>query len=182
MSRRKKTTEEHTHLAIRVEGFDARAEAGLHIDLLSSRPVFATKDDLVFPASTKLILRGRSTYPEERAGDAYEITLWGEKSGRAKLTLKDIHVHDDHHVPLYRKYRDEEVPVYEVPSGLATLERRRADRVWQAWITDEPRLVSDMLLLLRLERPLFLAMHEMKVERRRWIRSISLQTTDPSQE
>jgi hypothetical protein len=182
MSRRKKASEEHTHLAIRVDGFDARAEVGLHIDLLSSRPVFATKDDFVFPASTRLILRGRSTYPEERAGDAYEITLWGEPSARARLTLKDIHVHDEHHVPLYRKYRGEDVPVYEVPSGLATLERRRADRVWQAWISDEPRLISDTLLLVKLERPLFLAIHEMMVERRRWIRSISLQTTDPSQD
>lgn len=182
MSFRRKASGEHTHLAIRIEGFDAEAETRLNIDLSVSRPHFATDDDLVFPTSNRLIIRGRSTYPEARSGESYEITVWGRSTRRAPLTLKEIHVHDDHHVPVYRKYRGEDIPVYKVPPGLGTLERRRNDRVWQAWISDEPRLVSDMLLLLRLERPLFMAIHEMKAERRRWIRSISLQTTDPVQE
>jgi hypothetical protein len=182
MSRRSKKSEEHTHLAIHVQGFDAEVEARLNIDLATSRPLYSTEDDPVFPTSTRLVIRGRSTYPKERAGDVYEISLRGQTSSRTQLALKDIHVHNEHHVPIYRKYRGEDVAVYKVPSGLATLERRRADRVWQAWISDEPRLVSDMLLLMRLERPLFLAIHEMKFERRRWIRSVSLQTSDPGRE
>jgi hypothetical protein len=182
VNRRSRKGEAHTHLAIQVEGFEADVEARLHIDLITSRPAYATDEDPVFPASTRLKIRGHATYPEGRAAEAYEITLWGNSSGRTPMTLKEIHVHDEHHVPMYRKYRGEDFPVYRVPSGLSTLERRREDKVWQAWINHEPRLVSDMLLLMKLERPLFLAIHEMKVERRRWIRSISLQTTDPAQE
>jgi len=39
-----------------------------------------------------------------------------------------------------------------------------------------------MVLLLRLERPLYLTIEEVQFERERWIRDISLQTVDPTVE
>ena len=45
-----------------------------------------------------------------------------------------------------------------------------------------PHIVSDMLLLLPQVRPLYVGIHEMKVERNRWIVGLTLQTTDPAEE
>lgn len=122
----------------------------LNMDLTASHSHFATYGDLVFPAFSRLQIRCNAPYPEGRAGEAYEITLCGRSSSRTRLALKDIHMHDEHRVPMYRKDRGREFPVYKVPSELSTLERRREDKVWQAWIIHEPRLVSDMPLLTRL--------------------------------
>jgi hypothetical protein len=44
------------------------------------------------------------------------------------------------------------------------------------------RLVTDALVLLAKPETLFVALHEHKIDRARWIRRISLQTTDPAEE
>jgi len=94
-----------------------------------------------------------------------------EQPPRTKLTLKDVC--DEFHVPVYRPYRGQQIPVYKDVRGLAAIDNRTPvhDRVWQSWIPDDPRVAH-----------LLLSIHEMKSERQRWIRSISLQTTDPANE
>jgi len=42
--------------------------------------------------------------------------------------------------------------------------------------------VNDALVLLGQQATLFIALHERKAERTRWIQRISLQTTDPAEE
>src|SRR5262249_47650194 len=132
-------------------------------------------------ASTKLYLRGHVTHPKERAGETYEVTVSGESSARMQLKLKDVHAYEDH-APVYRTYKGEDIPVYRAPPGFATFQRRRRVGASRAWIRMERQVVTDMLLLAQLKRPLFLAIQEMKFEGERWIRSISLHTIDPSAE
>jgi hypothetical protein len=179
MRRRKRRSNEDTELTIKVERFEADVEVRLNLELSTVHPSSDDRDDEpVFPASTKLRIRGHATQPQERAGEAYEITLSGEPSARMQLKLKDVHVHDEGHAPVYRTFKGEDIPVYNAPPGFATFQRRRKDGVSHAWITLEPRIVTDMLLIAQLKRPLFLAIDEMKVEKERWIRGISLQTAD----
>jgi hypothetical protein len=46
----------------------------------------------------------------------------------------------------------------------------------------EPRLVTDMLMILTSGRKTFLLLYEKKANRERWLTGISLQTTDPAVE
>ena len=183
MTRRQRTKpEQHAYLSILVERFDARVDADINVDLRGGRPLFSTDDDLVFEAITTLDIKGRCTYPADRAGENYEIAIRSDPSPRSRLTLKDIHARDEYNAPQYRSYRGEQIPVYNTPPGIAMLERRRHDKVWNSCIRVDPQLTTNMLILLGQSRQLYLAIHECKADRRRWIQSISLQTTAPADE
>jgi hypothetical protein len=146
------------------------------------RPFNDLPDDFVFECSTELVIRGVACYPAERADERYEITLRAKDPRGLRLRLKDIQARDEHHVPVYRQYRGNHFPVYEPPPGLSTIERRRADGTWQAFLFVEPTLATDMLILLGQNRQLYLSIHELKADRRRWLRSISLQSSNPADE
>lgn len=174
--------EQHAFLAIRVSAYEARTEAGLNISLVGGRPFDDDPEDFVFAFGTQVVINGVSTYPAERAGENFEITLRASDGSSWRPRLKDIHTRDEHQSPVYRKYRGEHYAVYKPPPGLGTLERRRTDKTWQCYLPVEPKLTTDMLILLTQSRQLYVYIHEKKSDRRRWIQSISLQTTDPAEE
>jgi hypothetical protein len=180
----KRSDDEHTFLAIRVERYEVSTDASLNLDLKTSHPLFARDDDPVYTFVTSLEISGVSTYPESRAGERYEVRVRGEAThaGDFSLTLRDVQKRDEHGAPVYRSYHGEPLPVYQPPSGIALIERRRGTAIWDLWVAVAPRLVSDMLVLLAQSRPLFLSLHERKTGRQRWIESIGLQTTDPAEE
>jgi hypothetical protein len=182
--RRKKSEDEHTFLRIEVKKYEVRVETSLNLNLRGVRPLFARDDDLVYTFFSSLEITGVSTYPEERAGHCYEITVYGHEthSGDFALTLRDVQARDEHSAPLYRSYRGEEIPVYNCPPGIATIDRQHGATTWQAWVFVARRLASDMLVLLGQRRPLYLAIHERKTERQRWIVSLTLQATDPAED
>src|ERR1022692_2772581 len=74
--------------------------------------------------------------------------LLGERASRSPLRIKDIHARDKNESHMYRIVRGQQVPVLNIPKGVTTIERRRSDNVWAAWVFVEPRLVTDMLLVL----------------------------------
>jgi hypothetical protein len=178
-TRKRESAEEHTFLAIRVESYEADAGAGLNLNLVTTHPYNDSPEDFVFAFGTKLEIKGVACYPTERSGEKYEVTFRAKDSGQYRLRLKDIQARDEHLIPLYRQYRGGSFAVYEPPAGLSTIERRRHDRVWQGCLFVESHFTRDMLILLGHNRPLYLSVHELKVERQRWIRSISLQSTNP---
>jgi hypothetical protein len=108
--------------------------------------------------------------------------LYGQRTGRATMRVKDFHSRDKNGSRLYRTYRGESVPVLDLPAGVTTIQRRRDDHVWNAGVFVEPRLVTDMLLILASGRSTFLSLYEKKADRERWITSVSLQTADPAVE
>lgn len=181
---RKKVDDEYTSLSIKIEKHEVKSEASLNIDLKMDRPIFSRDDDPVYEFVTSLEISGVSTYPKKRAGDQYEITIRGQEphTGNLKLTLHDVQARDDDRCLMYRTYRGERYPVYDAPPGIATISRRHGTRIWDAWVYFVPRLVSDMLVLLSQSKPLFLAIQERKVGRKRWVESLTLQTTDPAEE
>lgn len=179
----KKPAEEHTHLAIQVESHEVSTDASININLTMDRPLFYQDDDLVYEFVITLKIFGKSTYPPNRAGDIYEVTVRGDESSRVlALTLRDMQARDDHGVPLYRSYRGEQIPIYNRPPGFASMKRQRGTRIWDIWIRVAPRFVSDMLLLATCDHQLYLSLHERKAGRDRWVEGISLQTTDPADE
>lgn len=187
MAKRKRKTksqpEEHTHLSIRLETHEVRIEASLNGNLKMSRPLMFDDEDPVYEFHTGIELLGPSTYPPERAEETYQVQLYGDaRRGRLDLTLKDVQARDEYLAPAYRTYRGEQIPIYEGPPGLATLSRRRAEKIWDAWVPVAPRVITDVLILLGGSRDLYLAIHERRSGRQRWIQSLSLQTNDPAEE
>ena len=179
----KKPEEEHTHLAIRVESYEVSADASISMNLTMDRPLFYQDDDPVYEFVSTLKISGKSTYPENRAGDTYEVSVRGDESYRVlALTLRDMQARDDCGVPIYRSYRGEQIPVFNRPPGFATMKRQRGTRIWDIWMRVAPRFVSDMLLLTTRDCQLYLSIHERKAGRDRWVEGLSLQTIDPADE
>lgn len=181
--RQKKPDEVYTLLSIRVDGYEVRADASInyHVD----QPQYAGEiddEDPLFQYVTHLTIVGTSTYPVKRANARYEVTINGDDSPSRGVyaKLKDAQVRGEYGAPEYREYRGRSIPVYRPPSGFGLIEKVRAEPTWTAWVNLAPRLVTDMLILLGQQRQLFLGIDERKVGRSRWVRSISLQTTDPA--
>ena len=180
----KKAQEIHTHIAVVVHDYAIRSEAGLNINLVVDRPIFYDDEDLAYEFVTTLDVSGKCIYPPDREGDCYEITIKGGErhAGIHSQTLKDFQKRDEHGVPLYRTYRGERIPVFDCPPGIAILEKRRGERIWVSWMWVKQELVRDMLTVLAHVKPVYLHIHEFKKDRQRWVRSISLQTTNPEDE
>jgi hypothetical protein len=71
-----KSGEEHTQLAIRVEHYEARVEASVNHDVYA--PQYAWNldgDDPLYEFTAQLTITGIATYPKDRAGNRYELTV-----------------------------------------------------------------------------------------------------------
>lgn len=182
---RKKPEEEHTYLTIRVEQYEACVQTSVNHNVYAPQHAWdSDENNPLYPFSTRLTITGISTHPETRAGEAYELTVYGDdaRSRRHNTTLKDAQTRDEHESPQYREYRGRQIPVYNPPNGLGLLEKVRGEPRWIAWLFVAPRFVNDALVLLGQGRNLFLAIHEHREKRARWIQAVSLQTADPEEE
>lgn len=179
----KKPKVEYEFLSVRVESYEVRVDASVNHHLLTRNLSWLPDDEPVNRFYTHLELKGTSFDPLGRSGDNYVITVYGEKNNsRPELTLKDLRTRDDDGNFQYRKYRGQEVPVYNVPHGVSVLDKVRGDNMWTTCLFVKPDFARDMLLLLYSGRPIFVSIHERKVGRQRWVQGITLQTTDPSEE
>jgi hypothetical protein len=162
-------------------------EASVDVSLHLEHPHLAfhdTDDDPLFEHITQLVLIGTATYPSDRTGESFELTIRGDDSPstRVGLKLRDMQLRDNNRVPQYREYRGQSLPIYRPVPGIASVSRAGKASPWTAWINLAPRLVSDMLTLLGVNGRLYLAIQECKRGRERWIRRLSLQTRDPASE
>ena len=181
----KKLEEQHSFLAIRVEQYDASVETSVNHNVYAPQYAWDSHEsDPLYPVSSRLTITGTSTYPEKRAGESYELTIHGEdaRSRRHNTTLKHAQVREEYGSPKYREYRGGMIPVYDPPSGVGLIEKVRGEPCWTVWLSVAPQFVNDALTLLGHHRDLYLSIHEYKEKRARWIRSLSLQTSDPAEE
>jgi hypothetical protein len=178
----RKPAEEHTFIAVRVESYHVSASAGINPNLLGIYAKNIRPEDSVFQSTTQLEMLGVCTDPKERTGHQFQITVYEGTPSRTGLRVKDTHARDKNNELQYQTRQGTHYLVCNLPQGLAVLERRRGDDVWTARVPVEPKLVTQMLILLGQGRPTYLSIHEKKVGRYRWIRNISLQTTDPATE
>lgn len=182
---RKKPAEEQTHLAIRLTAHEARIDATINYDVYAPQlAIRLNEDDPLFVFRTILTITGTAIWPEKRQGEIFELTIYGDDapSSEVNLRLRDVHARTKSGAQQYRQYRGREVPVFDPPKGIGFLDKVRGEPRWQGWITAAPRFISDALVLLGREMPLYIALHEQRYERTRWIRSLALQTTDPADE
>lgn len=184
-TRPKKQDVEHTHLALRVECYEADIDASVNHYAYDPQYAWDLDDsEPVYKFGTRLIITATSIQPEKRAGEIYELTFSSDNAPSRRLVamLRDLQVRDKNGSLEYRQYRGKEVPVYRAPKGLGTLDKTRGAPCWTAWLFVPAQFTSDLLILLGRERAIFVSLHERKESRQRWIQSITLQTTDPSEE
>ena len=89
---------------------------------------------------------------------------------------------DEYGAHKYRKVRGNMVPVYDIPKDIGFLDKVRGGKAWSGAVWVAPQTTTDMLAVLPSVRPLYLALHELKIERRRFVSSLTLQTTHPAEE
>jgi hypothetical protein len=181
-----KSQDVHTQLAIRVEDYEAHIDAGINHVVFGPQYAWRLDDrDPLYLFTTRLVISGTATYPAERAGDRYDLTIHGDDapSQDVHLTLKDAQKrHKKYGHPQYREYKGRQLPIYEPPSGFGLIEKIRGEKRWTAWIHAPTRFTNELLTLLGHKRQLFLSLRERKKDRARWVQGISLQTTDPMAE
>jgi hypothetical protein len=179
--RRDRDRDTWTFLAIKVDGYEAKANIDVNINLRISYPSADCDDELVFTAATRLELVGTAISPDNRAGQRFEIRI-RSKVERWPLKLNDLRVRNQRGLLVHRTRRGSQIPVYKRPPGIALIEKRRGVPVWTMWLTTEPALVHDMLTLASTGRALYLSVQERKVDGHRWAMSFGLQTTNPADE
>ncbi|MBZ9724852.1 hypothetical protein LB554_12925 [Mesorhizobium sp. CO1-1-11] len=93
---------------------------------------------------------GISIYPEERAGDTYEVTLYGNNlgSGDIHATLKGVQERDEHGSRKYRQYHGRQIPIYTPPHGMGLIDKIRGEPRWTVWLRVSPRFATNALALL----------------------------------
>ena len=178
----KRTEEEHNFLSIKVSHFDVSIESSINYNLRVDRPIIIRNgEELAFLNETRLEITGLCVAPKDRVNEEYEISIWGSERyvGEHDLMLRHYQAKDEHGSPKYRQYRGQSYPVYEPPLGLGSISKNRDIGIWQSVIWVKPRLASDMLVMLNQKRTLYLAIHETKKGRQRWVQSVGLQTTNP---
>jgi hypothetical protein len=183
--RKRQPNEVHTQLAIRTERYEACTEASINHHVYAPQYAWTIdENDPLYEFTTRLTIIGISIHPKERAGDTYELMIYGDNaaSQRHGATLKDVQVRDERGSLQYRTYRGREVPVYAPPKGVGHLNKVRGESRWTAWFFVPTRFVNDMLVLLNHGGNLFMAIHERKDNRARWVQSITLQTNNPAEE
>lgn len=182
-SKKKKPTETHEHLGACVTGYKLDIEAGLNLDLKSGGLRYPEPQDPVYTYRTLITLYGEGVYPDERAGEIYDFLIVGDaRAAEHRLTIADIQARDRDGVPKTRLYRGVEIPVYERPAGITTMFPGGGKRHFHAYLPVPPQLASDMLTALATGAAPYLAIHEHKVGRKRWIDTLTLQNTHPAEE
>lgn len=181
---KRRAEETHTHLAISVQNFGASSSASInHAAYGSNSSWYADGEEPVYVLRNQLTVSGKAIDPDERSGDWYDITLSGGSpttSFDLDAKLKDLAERDEYGAPRYRKYRGRDVAIYKPPPGLGLLEKVRGETAWTAWLFVKPALIEQWLALLTSTSDLYVAVHECKAKRHRWIRSIELSTIDPA--
>jgi hypothetical protein len=125
---KRRTEEVHSQLAIRVERYGVCVNASINHEVYA--PQYAWRlndDDPIYKFTTQLTITGISIYPKGRAGDIYELTIYGDDapSLRHNATLRDAQARDERGSPQYRAYRGRQIPVYDCPKGLGLLHKVR---------------------------------------------------------
>ena len=75
-----KRTENYEFLSIKVDRFDFAIGESINVDLRTRRPWELSDDDPVVTPVMRIEITGTSIYPEARANDTYNITVYAART------------------------------------------------------------------------------------------------------
>ncbi|MET0010716.1 MAG: hypothetical protein ABW109_22910 [Candidatus Thiodiazotropha sp. 6PLUC4] len=183
MKRRKKKQADYSFIAIEVDDYSVRSEAGINYHLHGSLYPFDHEDEPIYSFESVLHISGVCTDPKDRAGHRYDITLYGMPyEQRNTPSIKDLHERDEHGSPKYRKRRGREEPVYTPAPPIAYIDKIRGEDRWTTSVVVAPQMVTDSLIILSSQKSAYISIHEIKENRKRRVNSLTVQTTNPEEE
>ena len=177
--KRRKPRVQYELLTLQVEDYSVTVNATISYQAREPRP----KSDKIrlYSFGHTIEIVGTCTAPDERARETYRIIMEPPVGDEPPFdaTLSDVRVKDDNGLVKHRKVQGQVVPVYDIPEGLGLLGRKRGPIKWEGsvWLP-EPTLMQTMIVLAN-KHPLYLQIHERKIDRMRWINGLTLQTTNP---
>jgi len=182
--RGKDAREQYASVAVRVQGWEASTDASINYAVYAPHAWDSIDNSPLYAFKIYVTITGVCLSPAERAGDSYELTMYGEYSQPSRLdaTLKEAQQRDKFGSPRYRTYRGKQIPVYDPPKGLATIKKVRGQTRWTSWLPVQPHFANDLLTLLGHQRPLFISIVEREEGRVHWIQGFSVQTAAPEED
>lgn len=183
MKRRNRKEPDYAFIAIKVDDYSVRADAGINSGLLGSPRLIDNEEEPVHDFATKLEISGICTDPADRAGHRFEISMYGTQDiDQRTPRIKDLQERDKEGDYRYRTYRGREYPVYTPPPPVAYIDKVRGENRWITWLWVPPRMVTDNLIILSGDKQAYISLHEIKEGRKRRIQNLAVQTTDPTEE
>jgi hypothetical protein len=144
MKRRKKKEPDYAFIAIKVDDYSVRVDAGINTSLLGTPRYINDEEEPVHEFETKLEITGLCTAPEDRAGYRFDIHMYGAQNiDQRTPRIKDLHERDKESDHRYRTYRGREYPVYAPPTPVAYIDKIRGKNRWVTWLWVPPRMVVD---------------------------------------
>lgn len=167
---------EYSFLSLILTGFEVRSGAAINPELRTGR--VCGPDTRILEHHSVLTLTCRNIDADEPVSDSYSFTIYGNSDPYPGVdaTLADYQIEDENGFPKYRKHRGIEIPVYEVPKGLAVLRKAHGERSWSTALWLPRDVVSDMLVLLNGGRQLYAGVHLKHEDRKLWVLGFDLQT------
>ncbi|WP_019531297.1 hypothetical protein [Dasania marina] len=181
MATKKKPLIEHEHIVLSLRIFDICVGGGINCQIYDNR--YAEDSTRVFEFDQRIEIEGVCLWPNDREGSTYIITLYGDdRNTDFNVQLKDFRELDKHGAPKSRKRGDKYTPVYNPPDSIGYIDKVRGENFWftAVWV---PLTVSGSIQqLLTSVSEVYIDIHECKLGRRRFVRSIHFSTNDPNEE
>ena len=171
------------YLTIKIEDFNIMVETSINSEARRRRPESDSVN--LFRDGPFIEITGDCTSPADRANERYRIAIFKNANGVIDFDAKirDVHVIDKDGLPKYRKAGGRLLPVYDIPEGFAVISRKRGPVNWDGglWMPNET-ITQLLIVLTRMQHPLYLRIHERKIDRTHWLDGLSLHTSDPTDE
>ncbi len=183
MAKKKKIpASEYSINHIKLTEYSASVDASINYKVRDARNYESNAK--VYGFTSSLELKGIYIYSDDRDNEEIQLTVHGTDEGPLDFdtTLADCQASDDKGNYKFRKMKGQEIPVYDVPKGIGHLERQRGTKIWSGFVWVNHQIITNMLTLLPTVSPLYLTIHERKVERNRYIVGLTLQTNHPDEE
>lgn len=179
MARKLNKPSEYSFLSLVVTDYSVRTGTAINPKARDNR--HSDRDTKIYEQHTVLDLACHNIDPDEPLTDTYTFYIYGNRNSATDfdVTLADYHVEDDEGSKKYRKRKGVEIPVYDIPKGLAALTKFRGERRWRSALWLAPDIVSDMLVLLSSGKEVNAAVHIKHDNRTLWILGFELQTENP---
>ena len=135
----------------------------------------------IYEQHSSIDIQCRNIDPDEPPTDTYHFSLFGFPTDHMNpdLALTNYHVEDAKGFKKYRKRKDREIPVYDIPKGMNALDKKRGERHWSSALWLSPAIVSDMITLLLSDSDVYAACHIRHIDRVAWLNGFDLQTENP---
>ena len=181
-TKRKRPREVVSHIVVCVQSFQVRSDVGLNYELIDLDRCH--NETPIYHFSTELEVIGECLEPRDRKGHEFKITVVGQEGDHwfIQRKLGDYQRYDKDGREVFKKRRGIERPVYDLPEGVCVLNKVRGEPRWDTYLWAPASFVTHWLTLLTTTSPLYLALHEIKKNRQRWINSLSLDTAEPLEE